>query len=206
MISVGFVSCGDDDGGSRLRDTQLVQDVRLTQYELQESSWSLNVSYFDGGKEKLSKTNSFVAGKSKDKIERVLDSGKFFLVTNGVKAEKIVISPDGELEDSQSVEQRLTGCELVGESEISGKSTHLELELDWTLNAQLKGDGCSTNTDMKRQYVAFIDGEVARLNLKSAADLFVSMEQAREEASSISLKLSIRGEINPEALKEGAPQ
>lgn len=200
ILAVALTSCGDDENTKSLESTQLIQDVRQTNYELKEARWELSVSYFDGGDGNFSKKEIFKNGRSKDKVQRVLDGGKFFIVTNDIKAERVVISPDGKLEDSQSVSQELTGCKLSGSSEMSGEASHIRIDMDWRLKAELSGAGCANLAELKTQFGNFLDAEVGRLNLKAGSDLFVSLEQPLSEVRSLTLKLKLKGEINPEAL------
>lgn len=200
ILGAFLQGCGDDEDSLSLESSQLIQDVRLTNYELQNSKWDLEVNYFEGSEGRFSKSDNFKNGRSKDKIQRVLDGGRFFIVTNEVKADRVVISPEGGVQDSQSTSQELTGCRLEGSSEMKGSATHLRLNIEWTLRAKLNGDGCANLQDLKNQFGAFLNAEVARLNLKAGKDLFASLEQPLEQAQSFTLRLRLKGEINPKAL------
>ncbi len=201
IVSIGcliaLAACGDDNQKSGAPgENQLVQDIRQTDYALKNASWKVTIVYEDGSSETLVKQTAYRDGKSKDHVQRILDSGQFYIFTNDVKAERITITPEGNLKDDQSTIQRLPGCNLSGRSQMSGRATHAQLQLNWNLNAQLDGGGCETVTSLKEQFQQFIESEVTRLNLRSGQDLLKAMEQNLQSARRVTLELSINGEMN----------
>lgn len=204
ISSAVLLSCGDDNPPAEASEDFLVQDVRYLKYQLQTAKWELEVRYFNSAHEKIMKEIQFKGPESKDVIERILEGGRFLLVTNGVKAPSVVITPEGNLEDHSNAKQELTGCKLEGKSEISGKASHLKLEMNWQLEAKLDGGGCKDLQKLKDDFNGFVTTETARLNLKSASDLFKALDQDYNSISSLKLKLKINGETDPEA-KEPSP-
>jgi hypothetical protein len=202
LVVVGFsivVGCGDESKLDRLAGSELLQDVRLTQYHIRKAKWNIEARYGENNDslDKLSKEVNFPKNMAKDNVKRVFEDGRFFVVVNDQKAQ-INIAPDGAMRYEQKTEQSVSGCSLFGESHISGQADHLRIRMNWKLQGRLNGKGCPT--EIRTHFSEFIYAELERLNLTVAGDLLAGLDQEVGQAQELKLDLSLEGEIDPDDL------
>ena len=203
LSSFLLAGCGDHDVRSAIERAELIQDVRLITYSLRSAEWFVDVGYEEGSTESLQKRSQFRDSQSKDRIQRVLDEGRFLLVANDQRL-SVALNPQGRFKDVRDFSQNFAdGCRVEGGAVLEGEATHLEVRMVWNWNARLVGEGCPQSA--QSQFGEFVEAELKRLNLKSATDLLTGLDQAVESSQSISMRLKLFGEINLDEIKTTQP-
>lgn len=202
-VSLSMSGCGDHDVRSAIERAELIQDVRLIDYSLKSANWTVNVDDGIGNVESLEKRSRFQKSQSKDKVQRVFDEGRFLLMTNDRRL-NVTMNPEGRFKEVRDFSQDFAdGCRVQGGATLQGEATHLRLDLSWEWNAKLLGDGCPESA--QNQFGEFVQAELARLNLRSASDLLVGLDQGVQRTRSISMKLKLLGEIDLDQIDVSEP-
>lgn len=194
LLSLGLAlsGCGGDDGGS-VRGRELNQDVRLVEYDLKVQTVDVEVVYASGKVKRLHEDTTSPSGDARDKMQRIIDSGRFTLVVNDKNA-SVDIGPDGRIESRSNPSAQTGDCRFNGLSIVTGESTHAHLLLDITIQSVLEGRDCTATS--RDHAVDFQDGELAKFNLQSIQAL-LDADQTRDQATRVLLRVHVEGENRP---------
>ena len=114
------------------------------------------------------------------------------------------MNPEGKFKEVRDFSQNFSdGCQVQGGAVLQGRATHLELELTWDWTAHLVGAGCPQSA--QDQFGEFVEAELARLNLKSASDLLIGLDQEVRSSRRVSMKLKLSGQINLDGIQFSQP-
>ncbi len=203
VCSLGTVGCGDHDIRSAVERAELIQDVRLINYALKSAEWNIEVGFDSGSTESLQKKSQFRDEQWKDSIQRIFDEGRFLLVANDQRL-KVAMNPEGKFKEVRDFSQNFSdGCKVQGGAVLQGRATHLDLELTWDWTANLVGSGCPQSA--QSQFGEFVEAELARLNLKSASDLLIGLDQEVRSSRRVSMRLKLSGQVNIDDIQVSQP-
>ena len=189
---IGFTflvaSCGDEEGRNTSR-REFGQGVDLIHYRLESVSVNIELEQTDHSVERITRNLDLRAGSTKDEIQRVINGSSFKLVVNGEEA-AVEVSSQENIDHHKETPESSPACRMLGRSDVTGRSSSLDLDLNWNLQVSVDGVSCDEyRTKMKN----FIEAELARFHMKSVTDLLASADLKSDRRQRISIQLQIRG-------------